>query len=208
MAKFFEIVALLSMVFLAVASPARPADKVVHSSSEPSSESSGDTYNVIFNHSHPNFPHVSDVLSHVGLHADHDDVHTIFNSSIFRGFCASMTSGCIDTLRAMPGIAVVEPAKHVRTAFVTARTGSPWGLQRISQAKTVTGDILGLSYNYTYDTSTQLGAGVDIYSVDTGIYTGHLAFAGRAKMIWPTTTSFDDNGALQLFITIAGFQDR
>jgi cerevisin len=185
MTRLFPIVALISIVFstIATAAPAN-SNKALPST---------DPYIVIFNTSHPNFPHVTDVLSRVGLSVDHDDVHTIFNNSVFRGFCANMESQCIDALNAMPEVAVVEPSGMLRIA--ATRLGSPWGLQRVSSTAKVTGDMLALNYTYTYDPVTELGLGVDIYSIDTGINTAHLAFDGRAEMIWPTATSFDDNGA-------------
>jgi cerevisin len=185
MTNFFGIIAMLSIVFPAIAAAAPLANNGAQLSTDP--------YIVIFNSSHPNFPHVRDVLSRVALHVEHDDVHTIYNNSFFRGFCASMNSQSISTLSAMPDVAVVEPSGVVHIA--TTRIGSPWGLQRISSAANVTGDILALNYTYTYDPATEAGLGVDIYSVDTGINTAHLAFGGRASMIWPTATSFDDNGA-------------
>ncbi|SJL04313.1 uncharacterized protein ARMOST_07676 [Armillaria ostoyae] len=55
-------------------------------------------------------------------------------------------------------------------------------------------DTSALTYRYNYDPSG--GAGVDVYVVDTGIYTAHSTFGGRAS--WGATfggyTNADGNG--------------
>jgi cerevisin len=194
MAKLFGLSILVSLIFsLVTAAPAPRADNTASNPDLSTHQSGGETYIVLFNSSHPDFPHVADVLSRVDLHADHEDVHTIYNNTVFRGFCASMKSHCIDALNSMPDVAVVEKAGIVSIADV--RTGAPWGLQRISSAtEDIQGDSLALDYSYSFEPATKLGQGVDIYSIDTGINTDHLAFGGRAKMIFPDANSFDDNG--------------
>ncbi len=58
----------------------------------------------------------------------------------------------------------------VRTS--SSQTGATWGLDRIDQRTSTNG-----VYNYT-DT----GAGVTAFVIDTGIYTGHSQFGGRASV--------------------------
>jgi len=53
------------------------------------------------------------------------------------------------------------------------RTDAPWGLARISHTNPVSGDIKSLNYTYTYGDEF-LGAGVDIYVVDTGVNLDHV----------------------------------
>lgn len=54
---------------------------------------------------------------------------------------------------------------------MTTQTGATWGLGRIShRARGTT--------SYIYDTTA--GSGVTVYVVDTGVYTGHSQFGGRA----------------------------
>ncbi|KAF1996248.1 subtilisin-like protein [Amniculicola lignicola CBS 123094] len=60
------------------------------------------------------------------------------------------------------------------------QTGRPWGLQRISNDAGATGNPKGQDFIYTFNDDDLLGAGVDIYVVDTGVRTSHAAFEGRA----------------------------
>src|SRR3989475_5668076 len=53
--------------------------------------------------------------------------------------------------------------------------GDPWGLDRIDQG------ALPLSGTYTY---TSTGAGVHAYIIDTGIWTLHPEFGGRANNVF------------------------
>ncbi|PBK88207.1 serine protease [Armillaria gallica] len=74
-------------------------------------------------------------------------------------------------------------------SVTTTQTNAPWGLARISQGAALgSSDTSALTYTYNYDPSG--GAGVDVYVVDTGIYTAHSTFGGRAS--WGAT--FDGNG--------------
>ncbi|KAH8806959.1 peptidase S8/S53 domain-containing protein [Flagelloscypha sp. PMI_526] len=60
------------------------------------------------------------------------------------------------------------------------QAGATWGLQRISGDKIPGGSSpYGLTFQYTYQ--QQLGSGVDIYIIDTGIRTTHQLFEGRAS---------------------------
>jgi cerevisin len=65
----------------------------------------------------------------------------------------------------------------------------PWGLDRISHS-----GLARPPFFFPYESPA--GAGVDIYIIDTGVYTDHLDFGGRARWGWtaPGLTSFDGNG--------------
>jgi subtilisin family serine protease len=62
-----------------------------------------------------------------------------------------------------------------KKAYVT-QSSSTWGLSRISHVDRQTG-----STSYTYDSSA--GEGTCVYVVDTGIYTAHPEFEGRATFL-------------------------
>ncbi|CAG5171618.1 uncharacterized protein ALTATR162_LOCUS7352 [Alternaria atra] len=69
--------------------------------------------------------------------------------------------------------------------------GAPWGLQRISSAAGATGSPNDQDFVYSFDDSA-LGAGVDIYVIDTGVRTSHAVFTGRATQGFTATGSFVD----------------
>ncbi|KXN90044.1 Cuticle-degrading protease [Leucoagaricus sp. SymC.cos] len=95
---------------------------------------------------------------------------------------AKLNADALDALLASDEVESVEE-DGIMHAFIT-QTDAPWGLQRISQrAKLSSTDTSALTYTYTYGSNP--GAGVDIYVVDTGIYTAHSQFGGRAT--WGAT---------------------
>lgn len=160
-------------------------------------ESGGAEHIVIIDSSHPLPPQVHEVLSRLSLNATHPNVVHIYNNSAFQGFSASMKTHCLDQLANMSDVSMVEKATSVRRATVIKRDASltfdtrpnaPWGLQRISTASSVGGSAQAMDYTYSFANS-ELGQGVDMYVVDTGIYTEHNVFAGRASMAW----SYDGN---------------
>ena len=72
-----------------------------------------------------------------------------------------------------------DPFRHQTEA------GAPWGLARISHRK---GLSLGTFNKYVYEAAG--GEGVTAYIIDTGIYTQHEDFEGRAR--WGKTIPTDD----------------
>jgi subtilisin family serine protease len=76
----------------------------------------------------------------------------------------------VDDIRAVPGVAFVEPDVVFRLLAPTSRSTTAWGLDRIDQGG------LPLDGVYTHDGA---GAGVRAYVVDTGIRPTHIELAGR-----------------------------
>src|SRR2546426_7531147 len=98
-------------------------------------------------------------------------------SSAIKGFAARLSAPAAVALRSNPLVAYVE-ADQVMRADVTQSmdaNGDPWGLDRIDQG------ALPLSRTYTY---TATGAGVHAYIIDTGIWTLHPEFGGRANNVF------------------------
>ncbi|TID17502.1 subtilisin-like protein [Venturia nashicola] len=186
--KLFSVTAAIVLTLCSVvnSSPFAPGDQTLNTHA-----SGGETYIVLFNRSHPSVASVSDVLSRVDLHPEHEDVHMVWDGLHMRGFCANMKSHCIDALNGMDDIAVVEKSRTISVARKQTQMGAPWGLARISTTGDITGSSVGLNYTYSWNSATTKaapGAGADIYLIDTGINTEHAAFGGRAKMIWPDST--------------------
>ncbi|KAJ3346729.1 hypothetical protein GGF32_007373 [Allomyces javanicus] len=108
-------------------------------------------------------------------------------SDDFKGYSGQFAPSLVDKLKKSSKVAAVEPVVPVYASG--SQSGATWGLVRISER------ALDLTKPYVYPNSA--GSGVDVYIVDTGIYTAHPDFGGRAK--WGTTTcddcvDEDDNG--------------
>jgi subtilisin family serine protease len=96
------------------------------------------------------------------------------------GYAARLTGAQLRSLRDDPSVAMVV-SDGIATIDDT-ETGATWGLDRIDQRK------LPLSGTFT---STNTGAGVTAYVIDTGIRMSHVEFGGRARSGW----DFADNDA-------------
>jgi len=112
----------------------------------------------------------------------------IYTSAI-KGFAARLPTAAADALQRNPLVAFVEPDEVMRADVTQAMdaNGDPWGLESIDQG------ALTLSGTYTY---TATGAGVHAYLIDTGIWTLHPEFGGRADDVYDAlgVTGEDCNG--------------
>src|SRR5437899_1704653 len=98
-------------------------------------------------------------------------------TSGLKGFAAGRPDAAAAVLGQDPLVAYVEPdrvASMSGTQQMDAN-GDPWGLDRIDQR------ALPLSGTYTYAST---GAGVHVYLIDTGIWTSHPEFEGRADIVY------------------------
>lgn len=98
-------------------------------------------------------------------------------TSALKGFAATLPPAAAEALARNPLVAYVEP-DQVYSIDVTQNmdaNGDPWGLDRVDQ------QALPLSRTYTY---TATGAGVHAYIIDTGIWTLHPDFGGRANNVY------------------------
>lgn len=97
----------------------------------------------------------------------------------FLGIRAVIGNHCIDALTAMAEVAYVEEPVQIQT--YAQKTQTPWGLQRISNEAGASGSPQGQDFVYTFDDEA-LGAGVDVYIVDTGVRVTHRVFDGRIDL--------------------------
>ena len=105
-------------------------------------------------------------------------------------YILSMCEDHAKLFQGMTEINIVEEKAEVKS-FVTQRDGAPWGLQRISSQAGASGSPQEEDFTYSFD-DEKLGAGVDIYVVDTGVRTTHAVFTGRASEGFTATGSFTD----------------
>ena len=112
----------------------------------------------------------------------------IYTNAI-KGFAARLPTGAVDGLRQNPLVAFVEPDEVIRADVTQTMdaNGDPWGLDRVDQG------ALPLSGTYSY---TATGASVHAYIIDTGIWTLHPEFGGRADNVYDAlgVTGEDCNG--------------
>jgi len=110
-------------------------------------------------------------------------------SSAIMGVDARLSAPAATALGSNPLVASVEPDQVMRADVTQSMdaNGDPWGLDRIDQG------ALPLSRTYTYSST---GAGVHAYIIDTGIWTLHPEFGGRANNVFDAygATGEDCNG--------------
>lgn len=78
---------------------------------------------------------VAATLATLNLNVDMQDIFATYNNSHFRGFSGAITADEVATLNAMPEVMTV--GEVVEISIAASRTTAPWGLQRISQAETI-----------------------------------------------------------------------
>jgi subtilisin family serine protease len=108
-------------------------------------------------------------------------------TSALKGFAATLPATAAQALARNPLVAYVE-ADQIYRADVTQTmnaNGDPWGLDRVDQ------QALPLSRTYTY---TATGAGVHAYIIDTGIWSLHSDFGGRANNVYDAVGGEGETG--------------
>jgi subtilisin family serine protease len=101
-------------------------------------------------------------------------------TGVLNGFAAEMDDAALAEVRADPDVAYVEQDQTVTLS--ATQTNATWGIDRIDQRSRP------LSGTYTYNTTA---SGVYVYIIDTGIYTAHTDFGGRAANVYDV---FGGNG--------------
>jgi len=121
---------------------------------------------------------------------------------VFKGFAAHLTKAQVLAVRQNSQVDFIEEDGKVsiNQGDCAESADADWGLSRICQRALI------LDGDYFYPQGA--GAHVDAYIIDTGVYTQHTDFGGRAvhgwkaKPVWPDT---DDNGhGTHVASTVAG----
>lgn len=109
--------------------------------------------------------------------------HT-YTLNSFKGFAGELSDELVKVIAALPNVEYIEKDAIVKASVyveediekraLTTQSGAPYGLARISHAAKGT-------TSYIYDSTA--GAGTCSYIIDTGIYTAHPEFEGRATFL-------------------------
>ncbi|KAI1756904.1 proteinase T-like protein [Xylaria castorea] len=105
----------------------------------------------------------------------------------FKGFASALTPEEIENLQNHPDVEFIEQDSVMSINAYITQSSSTWGLARVSHHSRT-------SSGYVYDESA--GAGTCSYIVDTGIYTAHSEFGGRATFLanYADSSNSDGNG--------------
>ncbi|KAI1304533.1 peptidase S8/S53 domain-containing protein [Xylaria venustula] len=111
----------------------------------------------------------------------------IYNVPGFKGFASALTPEEVENLQNHPDVEFIEKDSIMSINDYVTQSDSTWGLARVSHHS-----LSGAGY--VYDGSA--GAGTCAYIVDTGIYTAHTEFEGRATWLanFADTSNSDGNG--------------
>ncbi|ORY05056.1 peptidase S8/S53 domain-containing protein [Clohesyomyces aquaticus] len=159
-----------------LAAPASKGDGFISDKTPGAHVTGGKEYIVLFNKNETVPIQAKQILKRLQLNEDDDDVLYTFNNSVFQGFVAKMQDHCIDALNSMTEVAHLEEKADIQS--YTIRSNTTWGLQRLSNGAGASGNPQARTFTYTFDpaSETQLGSGVDVYVVDTGVRTSHAVF--------------------------------
>lgn len=102
---------------------------------------------------------------------------------LLKGIAGSFSEEAIEVIRRLPQVKYVEE-NQVRKIMQYTEPVASWGLDRIDDRNLT--DCDGY-YNPHFD-----GAGVHVYVIDTGVWTTHQDFEGRAEHGWDIVDNDDD----------------
>jgi subtilisin family serine protease len=92
-------------------------------------------------------------------------------TAALNGFAATLNAGQLNALQQNPNVESIEQDQEAQAS--TTQSSATWGIDRIDQRSRP----LSGTYNYTTTASS-----VYAYIIDTGIYTAHSNFGGRAAV--------------------------
>ncbi|RYP54759.1 hypothetical protein DL769_010297 [Monosporascus sp. CRB-8-3] len=126
------------------------------------------------------------------------DAEHVWNVPGFKGFAAALDDAAVEQLQNHPDVEFIEQdaiitintdiqveERELQERAIVSQSGAPWGLGAISHQGTS-------STTYVYDDSA--GSGTCSYVVDTGIYTAHSQFGGRATFLANYADSSNSGG--------------
>jgi len=132
---------------------------------------------------------LDDYLDDMELNKDDSLVYVSTNDHV-QVYILNMCEDHAEKFQKLVEVSTVEEKTRIQS-FSMTKNGAPWGLQRISDDLGTSGSPQDQDFTYSFNDS-KLGAGVDIYIIDTGVRTSHAVFTARAKQGFTATGSFVD----------------
>jgi subtilisin family serine protease len=128
-----------------------------------------DQYIVVFK------SHITEEQKNLHLSKRNESIIFTYEIGTFKGYSAKMDKTLLASTLQAEEVAWIEQ-DQIATAYdaCVKQSDAVWGLDRVSERE------LLLDGNFVYSQSS--GSGVDVYVIDTGIYTAHNEFEGRA--VW------------------------
>jgi cerevisin len=129
---------------------------------------------------------LDDYLDMMALSKDNDTIVFEGQNEFTRVIILKMCDEHAAAFSNLTEVNVVEEKASIKS--YATKSGAPWGLQRVSSEAGASGNPQGQDFTYTFSDES-LGAGVDIYVVDTGVRDTHAVFTGRAEQGFTATGS-------------------
>ncbi|CAJ2500854.1 Uu.00g037070.m01.CDS01 [Anthostomella pinea] len=172
-----RVTTILSLVPLALAAPAkRPSPAPLH---VPQDTTLVEGKYIVKLYENAAIQALDDTMSTITADADH-----VYNVPGFKGFAGALSSETVAALQDHPDVEFIEQDAVMSINTYVTQSDATWGISRISHREGTSG--------YTYDDSA--GTGTCAYIVDTGIYTAHSEFEGRATFLANYADSSDTDG--------------
>jgi subtilisin family serine protease len=112
-----------------------------------------------------------------------------YSFDAFQGYAVRCSQEVVQFIREAEDVVELVEEDQFMSAYAVQNNPPSWGLDRVDQRS--------LPLNQAYNYPTSAGAGVDMYTIDTGIRITHNDFASRAKWGFtanPSATDDDKNG--------------
>ncbi|KAH7334860.1 peptidase 1 [Rhizoctonia solani] len=108
---------------------------------------------------------------------------THFDSKIFNGYAIELNDqATLKSLSLLDSVEYVEPDVAFSVASLVTQTNAPWNLQAITTSVSFpASNKSSAALNYVYEYDSSAGQDVDIYILDSGVYSNHTDFANRVE---------------------------
>jgi len=133
--------------------------------------------------------HISNLKNNIQATNANAEVGFVYKIGSLIGFSARLNEDLLKTELAHPDVKYIEADQVMSINYeqekgersplsIVTQTGATWGLVRVGQRN------LPLNPNGDYAYNSNAGEGVDVYVIDTGIFTTHDDFSGRASTVF------------------------